>query len=93
VPNVYKLTFPNGKIFVEHDLLDQITYMGSIANDLFRRDFPDEQIDDFSVRKEILWRSDTADHDDVERIEIEWIRRLRANDPEIGYNRWPEFDG
>jgi hypothetical protein len=92
VPTVYRLTYPNGKIFVEHDLTDQITYVGSIANDLFRADFPDEQARDFTVRKEILWQSDTTDHDEVERAEIDWIVRLRANDPTVGYNRWPPLE-
>ena len=53
------------------------------------RDFTPEQRRDFTVRKEILWESDTASHADVTRTEVEFIRAVRSNDPTIGYNRWP----
>jgi hypothetical protein len=92
VPNVYKITYPNGKVYVGQDRLDQITYIESIANDQFRADFPPELEHDFTVRKETLWESDTADVEEATRIELEWIRRLRSNDPAVGYNRWPPLD-
>ncbi len=89
VPNVYRLTYPNGKIYIDQDLLDQITVVESVANEAFTRDFSPAQQHDFTVRKEILWESPDADHDEVTRVMIEWIERLRANEPDIGYNRWP----
>lgn len=89
MPNVYRLTYPNGKVYVEQDLLDQITVIESVANALIAIDFSPEEQRDFTVRKEILWESARADHDEVTRVMIEWIQRLRSNDPEIGYNRWP----
>jgi len=89
VPNVYKITYPNGKIFVDEDLTDQYTWIGSIANDAFAADFPPPDRTDFTVRKEILWSAPLADHDEVDRVYVEWIQRLHANDPQIGYNRWP----
>jgi hypothetical protein len=93
VPNVYKVTYPNGKVYVDQDLLDQFTYIESISNAAFATDFPPEQQHDFTVRKEILWESEDADHDEVTRVMIEWILRLRSNDPAVGYNRWPPVDG
>lgn len=89
VPNVYKITYPNGKILVVQDRTDQITYIESIANEQFLTDFTSEERRDFTVRKEILWESPDADTEEVERVELEWIRRLHANDPAFGYNRWP----
>lgn len=46
---------------------------------------------DFTIRKEILWQSDTATGREVNAKEVEFIRSLRANDPAVGYNRWPRF--
>jgi hypothetical protein len=89
VPNIYRLTYPNGKIYVDQDLLDQITAIESVSNAVFSSDFSLEEQHDFTVRKEILWESPDADHDEVMRVMIEWIQRLRSNDPDIGYNRWP----
>jgi hypothetical protein len=91
VPNIYKITYPNGKIFVIHDLMDQITYIESIANDQFREDFTTEERNDFTVRKEILWESADAGTEEVVQAEVEWINRLGANNPDIGYNRWPAW--
>lgn len=89
MPNVYKVTYPNGKILVAQDRLDQVTYIESIANEQFLHDFDDAARHDFVVRKEVLWESPDADVAESERQEIAWILRLRANDPAVGYNRWP----
>lgn len=45
---------------------------------------------DFSIRKEILWESPTASDAEVSQKEVEFIVKLRANDPAVGYNRWPK---
>lgn len=44
-----------------------------------------------TIRKEILWESDTATNAEVTRKEIELILSLGPNNPAIGYNRWPVF--
>jgi hypothetical protein len=54
------------------------------------RDFSREQRRSFTIRKEILWESDTATLADLTRKEIELIHLHRANDPAIGYNRRPK---
>lgn len=87
---IYKITYPNGKIYIGKDLTDDINYFGSASSDLIAKDFTREQRRDFSVRKEILWESESASNVDVNRKEIELIRQFRSNDPEIGYNRWPK---
>jgi hypothetical protein len=56
---------------------------------LIARDFTREQRRDFSIRKEILWESDTVTDTEVAHKEIEFIRLYRSNVPESGYNRWP----
>jgi hypothetical protein len=86
---IYRITYPNGKIYVGKDLTDCINYFGSADSRLIERDFSREQRRDFTIRREILWESDTAPDNEVSAREIEFIRVLRSNDPDIGYNRWP----
>jgi hypothetical protein len=86
---IYKITYPNGKIYVGKDLTDSINYFGSADSRLIERDFSREQRRDFTIRKEILWESDIASDSEVSAREIEFIRVLRSNDPGIGYNQWP----
>lgn len=88
---IYKVTYPNGKIYVGKDLTDSITYFGSVCDELVARDFTREQRRDFTVRKEILWESETASDSQVSLKEVEFIRLLRSNDPAVGYNRWPAW--
>ena len=86
---VYKITYPNGKIYVGKDLTGNVNYFGSANSKLIAKDFTLEQQRDFTIRKEILYESNNTD--DINRKEVEFIRKLRANDPKIGYNRWPIF--
>jgi hypothetical protein len=87
---VYKITWPNGKIYVGSDLTDTITSFGSAAKHLIEADFPSrESRRDMMVRREILWESDCASHGELVRKEMELIVALGANDPTIGYNQLP----
>ena len=88
---VYKITYPNGKIYVGMDLTDTITYFGSPSAELVARDFTRAQRRSFSVMREILWESDAATDDEVRGPEIAFIISCRSNDPAIGYNQWPPF--
>ena len=87
---VYKITYPNGKIYVGKDLTDSINYFGSASSDLIARDFTREERRDFTIRKETLWESEDATDGEVSAKEVEFIRALQSNDPEIGYNQWPK---
>ena len=40
---VYKITYPNGKIYVGKDLTDTLNYFGSADSRLIERDFPRQQ--------------------------------------------------
>ncbi len=88
---IYKLTYPNGKIYVGMDLTDSINYFGSADHSLVAADFTREQRRDFTIRREILWESETATDAEVRTKEREFIRALRSNDPSVGYNRSPTF--
>jgi hypothetical protein len=87
---IYKITYPNGKIYVGKDLTDSINYFGSADNELIAADFTREQRRDFTIRKEILWESGTATDGEVSRKEVEYILAFRSNNPAVGYNRWPK---
>ncbi len=88
---IYKITYPNGKIYVGKDLTGTLNYFGSADSRLIEQDFTPERRRDFTVRKQILWESDAATDAEVNRLEVEYIRSLHANDPAVGYNRWPRF--
>lgn len=88
---IYKITYPNGKVYVGMDLTDTLRYFGSPNSKLIEADFTREQRRDFTIRKEILWESDVASDTEVRRREIEFIRELRSNDPAVGYNKFPRL--
>ncbi|MCY1368335.1 hypothetical protein D9M69_553090 [compost metagenome] len=89
---IYKITYPNGKIYVGKDLTGTLTYFGSADSKLIEQDFTAEERRDFTIRKQILWESDTATDKEVNLKEVELITELKSNDPAIGYNRWPKFN-
>ena len=86
---IYKVTYPNGKIYIGKDLTDSINYFGSASNELIAADFSREQRRDFVIRKKLLWESDSATAAEVNRKEVEFIRYYRSNEPQVGYNQWP----
>lgn len=88
---VYKITYPNGKIYVGKDLTNSVNYFGSADSGLIEVDFTAEQRRDFTIRRQVLWDSETASDSEVNAKEVELIRALSSNDPAVGYNRWPKF--
>ena len=72
-------------------MTDSINYFGSADNRIIERDFPREQRRDFTIRKEILWESETASDSEVNIREVEFIRGFRSNDPNFGYNQLPKL--
>lgn len=90
---IYKITYPNGKIYIGQDLTDSINYFGSANGKLIEKDFTREQRRDFMIRKEILWESETASNQEVNMKEVEYILLFKANAPIVGYNQRPKFSG
>jgi hypothetical protein len=91
---VYKITYPTGKIYIGKDSYGSARYMGTPDPNLINADFenlPEEVRTSYSVHKEILWQSETASEAELSAKEVEFIRKYNANDPAIGYNRWPKF--
>ena len=88
---IYKITYPNGKIYVGQDRTGSINYFGSASSKLIAQAFTPEQRRDFTIRREILWQADAATAREVTAKEVEFILALRSNDPAMGYNQWPKF--
>lgn len=86
---VYKITYPNGKIYIGKDLTNTLNYFGSAESKLIEKDFSLEERKLFTVTKEILFESE--DTNEVNKKEVELIREFKSNDPAIGYNQWPKF--
>lgn len=57
---IYKITYPNGKIYGGKDLTDTINYFGSADSRIIEADFSREQRRDFTIRKELLWESENV---------------------------------
>ncbi|HHB77512.1 MAG TPA: GIY-YIG nuclease family protein [Desulfobulbus sp.] len=88
-----KITYPNGKIYIGKDLTYNINYFGSANGEIIEQDFTWEEQKEFIIKKEILWYSDTATDQEVNKKEVHYIREYKSNDPMLGYNRWPRFNG
>jgi hypothetical protein len=89
---IYKVIYPNGKIYIGQDLTDSINYFGSANNKLIEKDFTREQRRDFTIRKKILWESETASNQEATLKEVEYILSLNSNNPTVGYNQRPKFN-
>jgi hypothetical protein len=90
---IYRITYPNGKIYIGQDRTDSLAYFGSPDSRLIEKDFTDEEKKVFTVIKEILWESSTATKEETYQKEVEYILSLKSNDPSIGYNRFPKHKG
>ena len=85
---IYKITYPNGKIYIGQDAKDlYMTYFGSAVDTYINNDFTWEEAQKFSIQKEILWSSETATKDELDRKESEFILKHESNNPEKGYNQ------
>ena len=86
------ITYPTGKIYIGKDAIGSYRYFGSPSMELINADFealPEEVRRDYTIRKTILWESANASDGELSMKEVEFIRTYQANDPNVGYNRWP----
>lgn len=90
---IYLITYPTGKIYIGKDTIGSFRYFGTPDRDLVNLDFenlPEHVRKDYTVRKQILWESETATDQELAAKEVEFIRLHCSNDPAVGYNRWPK---
>lgn len=88
---IYKITYPNGKIYIGKDLTGTFRYFGSPNNRLIENDFTKKQRKDFTIRRQILWESKTATDKEMNKKEVEFILKYKSNNSAMGYNQWPKF--
>lgn len=86
---IYRITYPNGKIYIGSDTTDSINYFGSASSELIARDFTRADRQSFSVTRDILWEAEAASDSEVRRREVELIREHGSNTAGIGYNQTP----
>ena len=89
---IYKIIYPNGKIYIGKDLTDSINYFGSASDKLIEKDFSREERRSFTITKEIIWESAVAtakevNAKEVNAKEVEYIKFYKSNDYNIGYNQ------
>ena len=93
---IYKITYPTGKIYIGKDLYGSYRYFGSPDKELINSDFANlskEERRCYSVTKEILWESEDCSEQELSQQEVECIRKHDSNNPAVGYNRWPKYSG
>lgn len=78
MPAIHKFTYPNGKIYISRDMLCPMQAGTG-------------QVLDYNIQKEILWEATSAHSSEVSRRQTDFILQYHANDPGVGYNRWPRF--
>ena len=88
---IYRITYPNGKIYIGKDLTGTFRYFGSPNSKLLEQDFNKEERNDFTIRREILWQSKDATDEEVNKKEVYFILKYKSNDSDIGYNKWPKI--
>ena len=86
---IYKITYPNGKIYIGKDLTGSINYFGSADSAIIQNDFAFEDILTFRIKRDLIWWSTSATDTEVNQREIELILESKSNEPSIGYNQWP----
>ena len=87
---VYKITYPNGKIYVGQDVTGSfLTYFGSGNKDYIQKNFTWDELQNFCVKKEILWSSSDASPQEVTAKEHDFIKKYDATNPAVGYNLKP----
>jgi hypothetical protein len=88
---IYKITYPNQKIYVGQDVTNSIGYFGSPNSAYLAADFTPEQRRSFTVTRDILWESESATSAEANAMERHFITELRSNNPSICYNQRPHF--
>ena len=94
VAQIYKITYPTGKIYVGSQPYLSHSYFGSPDRDLLNEDFlqlPDNVRKDYTCRKEILWEKENCSDQEMLAMENKLIVEHQANNPEKGYNRRPKY--
>jgi hypothetical protein len=90
---IYKITYPNGKTYVGKDSTgDILRYFGSPDREYLEKDFNLKELKDITIRKQILFSSETISEPELSKKETEFIIKCESNNPAKGYNILPKFE-
>lgn len=78
-------------IYIGQDVTTSINYFGSASSKLIEKDFNVEERKECTIKKEIIWESETVSNLEGNQKEVEYINLLQSNNPRIGYNQCPKF--
>ena len=91
---IYKITYPNEKIYVGKDSTgDNLRYFGSPEREYLEKDFSWKQQKDITLRKEILFSSEDISESELLKKKTALIVKLGSNNPDKGYNILPKWKG
>ena len=85
---IYKITYPNGKVYIGMNLKKDINDSDSASSELNTRNFTQEKRRMFTITREIIFESE--DENVIRQKKTELIKKHRSNDPKKGYNRPPK---
>ncbi|MGY3802497.1 GIY-YIG nuclease family protein [Pigmentibacter ruber] len=88
---IYKITYPNGKIYIGQDFTNNYNYFGSIDEELLKRDFSDDDILSFTIIKEVIFREKNITKKSLNLLEKNYILQYNSNNPNVGYNKLPVY--
>lgn len=86
---IYKITYPNGKVYVGQDRTDDVNYFGSAHSGTIAADFTRKQRRCMAITKEIVAELRNCTIQQLNALEAKHIRKAGSADPRIGYNRSP----
>ena len=78
---IYKITYPNGKIYIGKDLTNTLTYFGSVKSEYVEKDFTEDERKNFTIKKEIIYESESED--EINKIESQLILEYKSKKPKI----------
>jgi len=84
---IYKITYPNSKIYIGQDRTDDINYFGSANSAAIAADFSREQRRVFAITKEVLVDLKGTSIQELNQIERAYIALFESNNHLIGYNK------
>ncbi|APJ05162.1 hypothetical protein AXG55_10730 [Silvanigrella aquatica] len=88
---IYKITYPNKKIYIGSDFTDNFNYFGSVNEKFLRDDFSRDEIQKFKITKDIIFEEIDIDYFVLLIKEKEFIIKYESNNPLIGYNKKPKY--
>ena len=91
---IYKITFPTNKIYIGKGVNGHPLNFDIEDDARLNADFallPKRLQHNWTLRKEILWESDSCSDEVLSQKVVDFINDYQSNDPAIGYNLSPAF--